>query len=402
MRRFFLILIAVFAVAEISVEYARAETSDWDDVVAAADGQTVYWHAWGGDENVNRYIAWAAEQVRDKYGITLRHVRVGNISESVTLLVAEKTGGRTKDGRIDLLWLNGENFAALKNADLLYGPFTQQLPNFAYVDTLNKPTTLVDFTLPTDGLEAPWGMAQIVFFADTAHVKSPPRSLAELKVWATENPGRFTYPAPPDFTGTTFLKQGLMDLVGDRAPLYEPVTEAGFASLSAPLWRFLDALHPTLWRSGKVFPASYPALRQLMNDGAIDIAFSFNPAEVSSAVSRQLLPATVKPFVFKQGTIGNSHFVGIPKTASAKEGAMVVANFLLSPVAQAHKADPLVWGDPTVLDIEKLDATSSALFRDISHDDLMLGPRDLSRVLSEPHPSWTERLEEEWQRRYQR
>ncbi len=400
--RFFAVLIFGFVIAGIVAGNVRAGASDWIEVVAAAEGQTVYWHAWGGDENVNRYIAWAANQVRDRYGITLRHVSVGNISETVTLLVAEKAGGRTTGGRIDLLWLNGENFAALKSADLLYGPFTQRLPHFVYVDTVNKPTTLVDFTVPTDGLEAPWGMAQIVFFADTAHVKSTPQSLADLKAWAEENPGRFTYPAPPDFTGTTFLKQALMDLAADRAPLYEQVTEADFERLSAPLWAFLDSLHPALWRSGKIFPASYPALRQLMNDGAIDIAFSFNPAEVSGAISRQLLPSTVKPFVFKGGTIGNSHFVAIPKTASAKEGAMVVANFLLSPTAQARKADPHIWGDPTVLDIKKLDADAAALFQNLSREDSMPDPDDLRRVLEEPHPSWTERLEEEWQRRYQR
>ena len=402
MCRFFAILIAVFSLGGITTGYGRTATPDWNDVVSAAEGQTVYWHAWGGDENVNRYVAWVADQVRDQYSITLRHVRVGNISETVTLLVAEKAGGRTQDGRIDLLWLNGENFAALKSADLLYGPFTHQLPYFAYVDILNKPTTLVDFTLPTDGLEAPWGMAQIVFFADTAHVKNLPRSLTDLKTWAEKNPGRFTYPAPPDFTGTTFLKQALMDLVADRAPLYKPVIDVDFERLSAPLWAFLDSLHPTLWRSGKIFPANYPALRQLMNDGSVDVAFSFNPAEVTSAISRRLLPSTVRPFVFSGGTIGNSHFVAIPQTASAKEGALVVANFLLSPIAQARKADPHVWGDPTVLDVQKLDADSAALFQDLAHDDTMPSPEDLRRVIAEPHPSWTERLEEEWQRRYQR
>ena len=155
MCRFFAILIAVFSLGGITTGYGRTATPDWNDVVSAAEGQTVYWHAWGGDENVNRYVAWVADQVRE-------------------------AGGRTQDGRIDLLWLNGENFAALKSADLLYGPFTHQLPYFAYVDILNKPTTLVDFTLPTDGLEAPWGMAQIVFFADTAHVKNLPRSCSVI------------------------------------------------------------------------------------------------------------------------------------------------------------------------------------------------------------------------------
>ncbi len=61
------------------------------------------------------------------------------------------------------MWINGENFAAMKRDGLLGEPFTQDLPNFKWVDTVNKPTTLIDFSVPTDGLEAPWGMAQLTF-----------------------------------------------------------------------------------------------------------------------------------------------------------------------------------------------------------------------------------------------
>lgn len=394
----------ILFLAVMGCGYARAQANDppWNSVLENAKGQTVYWHAWGGDDSVNRFIAWTAAKVLEEFEITLKHVKVGNISESVSLLVAEKMAGRETGGRIDLLWLNGENFAALKRNSLLYGPITHRLPAFSYVDTVNKPTTLVDFTVPTDGLEVPWGMAQIVFFADTARVKNLPRSMSELSAWLNLNPGSFTYPAPPDFTGTTFLKQVLLSLTSDRTSLYEPVTNEEFESVSAPLWVYLESLQSNLWRSGKVFPANYPALRQLVNDGEIDIGFSFNPAEVSSAISRQLLPETVKPFVFRGGTIGNTHFVAIPKSAPSKDGALVVANFLLSPVAQARKANPRIWGDPTVLDIDKLDANAAALFEGLLQDDTIMDSKDLGAVLLEPHPSWTEKLEEEWQRRYHR
>lgn len=382
---------------------ARSEPSPaWPEIRSAAEGQTVYWHAWGGDENVNRYISWVSDQVREKFGLTLRHVKIGNASETVTLLLAEKAGGRATGGRVDLLWLNGENFAALKKSDLLYGPFTQHLPNFNLVDTEDKPTTVVDFTVPTEGFEAPWGMAQLIFFADTDHVQNPPGSARELRAWTAQNPGRFAYPAPPDFTGTTFLKQVLTELVDDPSSLYAPVSQSDFEQVTAPLWAYLDALHPHLWRQGRAFPLNYPALRQMMNDGAIDIALSFNPAEVASAVFGGQLPDTVRPFVFDSGTIGNTHFVAIPASAPAKEGAMVVANFLLSPAAQAHKAKPDVWGDPTVLDLEKLGPDLSSLFNASYRSSYMLSPHELRRTLQEPHPSWTERLETAWQERYHR
>ena len=74
----------------------------------------------------------------------------------------------TEGGSVDLIWINGENFAAMKNAGLLYGPFAESLPNFRFVDVEGKPTVRSDFTVPVDGLESPWGMAQIVFIYDTA------------------------------------------------------------------------------------------------------------------------------------------------------------------------------------------------------------------------------------------
>ena len=107
----------------------------------------------------------------------------------------------------------------------------------------------------------------------------------------------------------------------------------------------------------------------------------------------------MRTYVFENGTIGNTHFVTIPWNATAKAGAMVVANFLLSPEAQARKADPNYWGDPMVLDLTLLDDEQRALFESIDHGiwALPLGEGD---VLSEPHASWTKALEEAWVARY--
>ena len=68
------------------------------------------------------------------------------------------------------------------------------------------PALVTDFGNPTDGLESPWGQAQLVFAYDRDVVK-PPHSADALKDWIINNPGRFTFPQPPAFTGTSFLKQ---------------------------------------------------------------------------------------------------------------------------------------------------------------------------------------------------
>jgi putative thiamine transport system substrate-binding protein len=379
---------------------ATAQSAEWSDIVAKARGQTVYFNAWGGGEQINAYIAWTAQQLDEHYGIKLEHVKLADTADAVARVLAEKTAGKTDGGSVDLIWINGENFAAMKSAGLLYGPFAESLPNFRFVDVLGKPTVRNDFTVPVDGLESPWGMAQIVFIHDTARLKEPPRSMAAFLDWAKTNAGRFTYPAPPDFIGSTFLKQALYELAADPAVLQQPATEANFATAAAPLWAWLDEIHHFLWRGGKSFPQNAQMQRQLLDDGEIDITLSFNPGSASSDIAQGLLPDTVRSYVLDGGTIGNTHFLAIPFNATAKEAAMVTADFLLSPEAQLRKQDPAIWGDPTVLAMDKLDAADRDKFAALPLGIATLPPAKLGRALPEPHPSWMTRLEEEWRRRY--
>jgi putative thiamine transport system substrate-binding protein len=376
--------------------------TEWADVLDKARGQTVYFNAWGGGEQINGYIAWAAAQLDSRHGVKLVHVKLADTADAVARVLAEKTAGKTDGGSVDLIWINGENFAAMKNAGLLYGPFAESLPNYRYVDLKGKPTVRSDFTVPVDGMESPWGMAQIVFIHDTARLKDPPRSMAALLSWAEANPGRFTYPAPPDFIGSTFLKQALYELTADPAVLQHSATDENFAAATGPLWTWLDKIHPRLWRGGQSFPQNAEAQRQLLDDGEVDITLSFNPGEASSDIAQGLLPDTVRSYVLEGGTIGNTHFLAIPFNASAKEAAMVTADFLLSPQAQLRKQDPAVWGDPTVLAMDRLEPADRDKFAALPLGIATLPPAELGPALPEPHPSWMTRIEEEWRRRYAR
>jgi putative thiamine transport system substrate-binding protein len=382
------------------ITLSGARTDAWDETLAEARGQTVYWNAWGGDEQINAYIAWVGEQVAERYGVELVHVKLTDTAEAVARIVAEKASGRNGDGSVDLIWINGENFAALKQQDLLFGPFAQSLPNFRHVDTAGKPTTLNDFTIPTEGYEAPWGMAQFVFLHDSATVPQPPRTIPALLDWVKANPGRFTYPAPPDFIGSTFLKQVLIELTPNPDVLQRPVEEADFAAATAPLWDWLKGVETHLWRQGEGYPASGPALHQLLDDGEVDFSMAFNPAEASAAIEAGRLPKTVRTFILEDGTIGNTHFVAIPFNAAHKAGAMVVADFLMSPEAQARKQDPAVWGDFTVLDVAGLEAADRDRFDRLPRGIATLPTEALTPVRPEPHPSWMTEIEAEWLRRF--
>lgn len=395
--------LAALALSAVSAVAGDVDPADWASVEAQARGETVYFNAWGGSDSINAYIDWAGEQLKERYGVRLVHVKLDDTANAVATVVTEKAAGRDADGSIDLIWINGENFASMKRQGLLYGPgWAEQLPSWRYVDVENKPTIATDFTIPTDGMESPWGMAKLVFFYDSARTDAAglPDSADDLLGWAKAHPGRFSYPQPPDFIGSSFLKQVLSEKVADKARLLEPATAEDFAKVSKPLFDYLDALHPYLWRSARAFPKDYPAMSQLLADGELDITFAFNPAEASSAIANDLLPDTVRSFTFSGGTLANTHFVAIPYNAAAKAGALVTANFLLSPEAQARKQDPAVWGDPTVLAMDRLSDADRARFEALDLGVATLKPDELGPALPEPHPSWMSMIEEEWARRY--
>ena len=401
-RRHFTLLVA----GTVASRWAAAQpVPPWNEVLVKALGQTVFWNAWAGDEKTNDFIAWVGDQVKARFGVGVQHVRLRDTAEAVTRVVAEKSAGRDRDGTVDMIWINGPNFLNMKQQGLLYGPVTQALPNDRFVDTTHKRSNVIDFTTPVEGMAVPWLMAQIVFVYDSARIRNAaevPRSAPALLEWARRHPGRLTHPNVSNFLGSTFLKQALYELVPDVAVLQQPATDANFDMVTAPLWSWYDQLRPALWRKGQQFPDNGPAQRQLLNDGEIDITISFNPTEAAVSVEAGLLPPTVRTFAFTKGTIGNTSFVAIPYNAKNKEGALVVANFLLEPATQARAQDIKQMGNLNVLDLSRLGPTDRALFDKLTASPALPTAAELGTPLLEPHSSWMTRITAEWQKRYTR
>ncbi|MBY5945784.1 ABC transporter substrate-binding protein [Photobacterium rosenbergii] len=372
-----------------TAQAASAPEQSWDDIVKQADGQTVYFNAWGGSQEINDYLRWAGRQLQAQYGVSLKHVKVADIAETTQRLLAEKAAGKNQGGSVDLVWINGENFRSMKQSNLLHGPFTQQLPNWQYVDT--RLPIDEDFTEPTVGLEAPWGVGQLVFIHDKETLNNPPKNFAELLSLAKAFPGKVSYPQPPEFHGSSFLKAALLELTNEPDSLYTAIdtqTERQrFEQVTAPLWQYLDQLHPVAWQQGKRFPSGTSETIQLLDDQQLLLAITFNPNAANAAIENGNLVDTAQTYAFEQGALSNIHFLAIPWNAQAKAGALVAINFLMSPEAQARKADAKIWGDPSILKPETLANSGSQGF-------------SLFKSIPEPHPSWLTAIELEWQKRY--
>jgi len=386
--------------AALSLTLGTPALADWQATLAAAKGQTVYWNAWGGDERTNAFIAWVGTQTAAQFGVKVQQVKLTDTTEAVTRVVSEKAAGLDAGGSVDMIWINGPNFLTMKQQGLLHGPFVADLPNAQYLDLSPTSPAAVDFTVPVDGYESPWRLAKFVFTYDSARLPEPPRSMTAMADWAAANPGRLTHPAVSNFMGATFLKQALIELTPDAAVLQTPATDANFAAATAPLWAWYDGLRPNLWRGGQTYPENQSIQQQMLNDGEVDIAVSFDPASAASAIAAGLLPDTARVFVPKVGSIGNISFVAIPYNAANRDGALVVANFLLDPATQAHMQNIEVLGAFSVLDPAKLTTDQAAVFAALPSSPALPSVADLGPTLLEPHASWMTRLTEEWARRY--
>lgn len=363
----------------------------WQLIKEQARGQTVWFNAWGGDPAVNRYLDWVSDEVKRDYAVDLRIVHIADAADTVKRLKSEARAGRKHNGSVDLVWINGENFHSLKAARLLQTGWAESLPNWRYVDT--RLPVREDFSVPTDGAESPWGGAQLTFIARRAQTPMPPGDPQALLDFATAHPGTITYPRPPDFTGTAFLEQLLINLTERPEALRQPPNAKSYAAVTAPLWHYLDQLHPQLWRAGRDFPASPSRMDAMLTNGTLALSMTFNPLHALQKAASGELPPDSYSFGFKRGMLGNVHFVAIPASARASAGAKVVANFLLSPAAQLRKADPAIWGDPSVLNPESLSPQQQQALQ-------VLMPQNRPPVLAEPHAAWVDALEQEWLRRY--
>lgn len=393
-------MMRLFSIAALALFLIGAKPSGdtaWPQVLDQARGQTVEWYMYGGFPAANSYVnGYVAPRVKELYGIELRQVPVTDISEIVGKLLIEKQAGKTGSGDVDLMWINGENFRTARKHGLLYGPFAQRLPNQKLVDW-DQATVKLDFGEPVEGMESPWGSAQFVIVYDTKRTPDPPRTMGDFLEWIREHPGRFTYPAPPDFTGSVFVRHVFYHLSGDAMQWAGEFDEGRFNDSAKTCYQTLRELAPFLWRKGSTYPESPVRLAHMFADGEVDFAMSYHPAEASKMISDGLYPDTVRTLVFEEGTIANTHFVAIPVNARDKEGAMVVADFLLSPEAQLKKASPEVWGDLPAVDSTRLDEAWKKKFMEQPRGPATLADTQLrAHQLPELPSSLLVRLEKGW------
>ena len=342
---FFLILAMLLSLSACGGKDKPANTLDlsaasWDQIEEAARGTTVTFYGWGGDEDRNNWLAnVGAPYMKEHYDITLEVVGM-NIDEILAKLAGEKEAGSAA-GSIDMIWINGENFYSAKENGLLYGAFLDKLPNTGtYIDT-EDPETLNDFCMPIEGYEAPYGRAQMVLYNDSAVTPEAPANAQELLAYCQKYPGKVTYPALPDFTGSAFVRNIIYEICGweqfqTMEADYDTVKEA-----IAPALDYLRSLNPYLWNQGRTFPDSSTTVDAMFADGELVLAMSYAPYGVAVGIENGIYTNTTRTFLFENGTIGNTNYMSIAFNSPNPAGAMVVINAMISAQLQLSQYEHL-------------------------------------------------------------
>ena len=365
----------------------------WEEVVARTAGSEVSFAMWSGDEARNRHYQGAvAAAIKRQYGITLRFVPTADVADVINKLLNEKVAGKTTGGTIDLVWINGENFRTAKEGSVLWGPFAERLPNIVHfaADARQR-----DFGTAVEGYEAPYQRAQFVIAYDSARTPDPPRRLERLREWVQAHPGRFTYLAPPDFTGSAFIRHLLLLHMRRDGAFDGRFDEQVYRRAAAATIAFLKEIKPHLWRQGETYPASPKEADRLFANNEIDFTMSYGPSFASERIARGEYPPTARTFVFEEGTLGNYSYLAIPFNAANAAGALVIANHLMSPAHALEQGRAL--GSLFPLLRESLTPADRA-----AADALPLGPATLSieelarHPLPEPDAQYLERLEKDW------
>ncbi|WP_367569365.1 ABC transporter substrate-binding protein [Lacrimispora sp.] len=377
-----------------TIQVTEAAEMSFDSLIEEAKGTVVTFYGWGGDEKLNQWLDNTfAAVMKEKYDITMERVPM-DIDQVLSQLSGEIQAGE-KDGAIDMIWINGENFRSAKENNMLYGPFADQLPNFqSYIDPESEDVTL-DFAYPIEGFEVPYGKAQIVLIADTAVTPDLPKSAEDLKEFVRKYPGKVTYPALPDFTGSAFVRNIIYEICGYEQFLDMEADKETVKAAVEPAMAYLRELNPYLWNEGKTFPDSSPTLDNMFSDGEVVLNMTYDAYGTAVKIADGVYTETTQSFQFDKGTIGNTNFMAIAANSGNKAGAMAAINEMLSPEIQADRYETMKV--IPVLDNSKLSKEQKEAFDQV---DLGKGtiPQDelLSKRLPEMPAQLVPLIEEIW------
>ncbi|MFH5880018.1 extracellular solute-binding protein [Arthrobacter sp. NA-172] len=262
--------------------------------------------------------------------------------------------------------------------DLVDGGFVSKASAANLLTSVSSQTISALNDVPQDVIKAggtggiPYRGSAVLLAYDTKTVATPPKTLDDLLAWIKANPGKFTYNSPKSggsggaFVATVLDKFVPADARAKMTVGYEKDLEKywdqGFATLKD--------LNSSVFQSG-VYPNGNQQTLDLLAKGQISMAPVWSDQFITGLTNGQI-PSTVKATQISNPSFtGGAAYLGIPKSSPRQEGALKLANFVLSPDAQTTIIKEMS-GFPAI-SLDKLPADVKDKFKDADTNNLRKG-----------------------------
>jgi putative spermidine/putrescine transport system substrate-binding protein len=299
----------------------RAYAQDTKTLQVYIDGDTNISNWW------NDIIKPAFEAANPGYtfNVTItRGVGDGNATIAQRALAAMQSG---TDPQVDYFEeFNPENVEGSIEAGLWTEVSADNVPNLSMI---NPAAIDIPVRLPYRG-------SQVLIAYDSAKIETAPRAFADIVAWAKANPGRFTYGRPDKGgSGSNFVIRAIHEGNGRDPSLFtrENFEQAKADEMLQKGWDILLDLHPHTFGEGTYPAGNTPAL-QLLAQGAVDMIPAWSDQAIQ-AINQGVLPETTKLVQLQDLALcGGFAYSAIPSNATDLEGALKLANFMLTPEMQ--------------------------------------------------------------------
>ena len=270
--------------------------------------------------------AFEAEYPQYEVILTIvRGVGSGNADIAARALAALETGD---DPQVDYFeQINVESVPAWLENDLFVEITPENVPNIANVlEATNR--------IPQ---EIPYRGSQVLLAYNSEFVAEDevPTTYAELIEWIKAHPGQFVYNRPDrGGSGAAMVTRAIFEVTGRDPSKFVPGTpDPELVAQFPKAWELLGSIHESIYEKG-AYPAGNTPVLELFANGSVNMITAWSD-QALQAINRGLLPEGTRltqlqdlPFT---GGYANS---AIPTNAANLEGALALANFVLTPEIQ--------------------------------------------------------------------
>jgi len=184
----------------------------------------------------------------------------------------------------------------------------------------------------------PYRFSQVLLAYNSEKVKESevPKTFADLVKWIKAHPGQFVYCRPDKGgSGGNFVSRAIYEVNGKDPSLFKAdnYDAAKVKEQFDKGWALLRELHPFIYDNGS-YPAGNVPVLGLLGNESVSMISAWSDQSIQ-AIEQGTLPASTKLVQLQDLPFPGGYAYGsIPKNAKHVEGALLLANFVLSEEVQ--------------------------------------------------------------------